>query len=775
MPQAEVTWSWRPGQEVGVAAICGKVSGNLEMTELEAAAYTTDSLDKIKEACRSRGVDELWDSLQHEGYAEWTPAGGIHLMYRISDHEVPTNTKIASTADGKTLAETRGEGGYVIVAPSGGKCHPTRESWVTVAGRPGVFPTITWAQRQAIHAAIADALDESPPPAPVTPRQEIIVRTGEDMRPGDVWESKHDWDEEWFTGQGWTFSHRLGSETFWCRPGKDTRDGHSASTGYHGDKDRLYVWSTSTGLPSERPLSKFFVYSFYHYNNDMHAAAVALRAQGYGAPSTTIATLGEWNPDVRVQSDGSLPSPGGLGLTDTGNGRRMKQYYGDTFRYNTHEQCWYEWTEGTWRKDERKAIHRAAVACAERTLLEMHAWLAQVDGTDKKQVTLREKAVATATSALNIGRITAAISCFAAEEGISITSDNFNADLNLLNLPNGTLDLETLELYEHRSSDLLTLTMGAEHDKDAECPKFLQFMEDAFPDQSLRDYVQRGLGYSLLGRADQRAIFMFHGPSGTGKSVLTSVMSKVFGGYGVTAPASTFRLKNQTETLDLNRLRGARFVSTSELPEGQQLDEDLVKRFTGGDLVMSRGHYQDYREWKPTAVVWLATNYLPKVSSDDNAIWNRMKSIPMNTMFTGDGREEIAGYANILAKEANGILNWLLDGLMSYNVLGLNEPDVVTQDIMAFRTESDIVARWLRDQGDEGSLIRDSEGEVQSRTLYGAFQQYCANNQSQPLGQRRWANRLRTQGLVPIKKGGIAMWQGVRQDLAYGVLGMVRD
>jgi putative DNA primase/helicase len=771
----EVDWYWREGEPVGVAVICGAISGNLELLELEAGATDSESLGKIRFECEARGVLDLWDSLTLQGYAEWTPSGGLHLLYRIPEHEIPGNTKLASTPTGKTLAETRGEGGYVIVAPTNGSCHPTGEPWSTLAGVQGVVPEISWSQRMAIHNAVTAALDQSPPPPPPAPRREILIRNEDDLRPGDDFNQRASWDDDWFTGQGWTRSHSAGMEVFWVRPGKEARDGHSASTGYNNDADRLYVWSTSAGLPTEVPLTKFFVYAHYHHGGDMSRAARALRRQGYGASGTEPAKeLSPWiDADTRDREVALPPVQGGFDLSDLGNGRRMKDLFGDRFRYNVKEKQWYFWTGTCWKLDQINEIHRAAEQCADMLYEQAAQRLTEArSGGDRDEIKQAEKELAAAQGNKNHGKLLAAVARFANQPGMQVAPEDFNADPRLLNLPNGTLDLESGELLPHSPEDFVTKTFGAELDKDAECPHFVQFMEDAVPDVSVREYVQRALGYSLLGQPKERAMFMLHGPSGTGKSVLTNLMTMMFGEYGATAPASTFRLKKQGgETIDLHRLRGCRFVGTSELPEGQQLDEDLVKRVTGGDMVSSRGHYQEYTEWKPQCVIWLATNFLPKVNSDDNAIWRRAKTIRMATEFGSDGRQEILGYADILYQEASGILNWLLQGLEAYKLRGLDEPSAVTSDIESYRVDVDSVASFIRDKLEEGSLVKETEAEIKSSVLNVMFDVYCNENRMSTLGRRRFANRMKAMGYSPMKVGGAAFWKGLRPDLEHGVLG----
>ena len=795
LTQEQVDSYWQAGSRFGVALICGAVSGNLEMSELEVDATKASDLEAIAQECDLRGIRWLWNELMDYGYMEWTPSGGLHLLYRVPDHEIPGNTKLAmrlaedhelnpeerrnreanpNLQFWRTRAETRGEGGYVVVAPTSGLCHSSGQPWIVGAGRVGEIPAITWEQRMALHAAINAALDQTPPPPPVPPRQEVAPRVNGELRPGDDWENQHDWDEPWFTGQGWKVSHRVGTETFWVRPGKEARDGHSASTGYNGQKDRLYVWSTSTGLPTEEPLTKFFVYSFYHYGGDMQAAARALRKEQYGSQATTTpgSSLMPWTPDT--DHPVSLPVRGGLDLTDTGSGRRMRDRFGDGFRYNTREGQWYWWTGSAWERDEHLRIWRAAVQCAEEAVTEAQQMLdsAELVG-DEDMIKAAKKRLHDAIQLKNKGKLEAAIKMFSVEDGMALTTDAFDKDPGLLNLPNGTLELESQHLHQHDPNNLITLAMGAALDKDAECPRFEQFMLEAFPDPELRDYVQRCLGYSLLGTAKERAIFVLYGPSGTGKSVLTNLMTRMFGGYGTTAPASTFRVKKQTETLDLHKLKGARFVATSELPEGAQLDEDLVKRISGGDLVTSRGHWEAFTEWRPSCVVWIATNHLPRLNGDDNAIWKRMKTIPMGTEFCNDN--EILGYADVLyEEEASGILNWLLKGLEAYHMLGLNEPEAVRCAVENYRIDMNLAASFIRDKVEEGVLIKDEDFETKSSDVWNLFSTYCNENHQLPLGARRFQNQLKALGFEPTKIGGKAYWKGLRiNTVEHGVRGTI--
>jgi phage/plasmid-associated DNA primase len=139
------------------------------------------------------------------------------------------------------------------------------------------------------------------------------------------------------------------------------------------------------------------------------------------------------------------------------------------------------------------------------------------------------------------------------------------------------------------------------------------------------------------------------------------------------------------------------------------------------------------------------------------------------------GIDEIGGYANILAQEADGILNWLLEGLHEYKMLGgLDEPPTITAGIEAYRIDVNVTASFIRDKVEEGVLVRDEHAETKSSQLRAIFDQYCTDNHIPTLGARRFQNQLKTLGFEAQKVGGQAWWKGLRIDLEYGVLGSMR-
>jgi hypothetical protein len=277
----------------GVGVICGKVSGNLEMLELEGRAVADKMHLDLKEMAGNAGLGEVWDRINN-GYVEMTPSGGIHWLYRI-DGEVPGNTKLARKPGDEdkvdVLAETRGEGGFVIVAPTNGTCHPSGGAWTMLVGSAKSIPTLTVAEREGLHQLFA-TFDCVPKVEFVT---EELAPKGVNLTPGDDYNAKVTW-EQVLEPLGWkkVYTNKAGV-TSWRRPGKS--EGISATTNHAGN-DKFFCFSSSTQFEPERSYSKFAIFTLVEHQADFTASARALRSQGYGEARKELTSLEVHSPSL---------------------------------------------------------------------------------------------------------------------------------------------------------------------------------------------------------------------------------------------------------------------------------------------------------------------------------------------------------------------------------------------------------------------------------------------------------------------------------------------
>ena len=285
--EAELRAWYRDGR-TGLGVVCGAVSGGLECLEFEAEA----TYQAFVEAAQQLDLGELVERID-SGYSERSPGGGVHWLYRCP--EITGNTKLARDPgpDGpKVLIETRGEGGYVITAPSNGRVHPSGRPYVLLRGGFPSIATITPGERAALHR-LARSFDRMAEPERPSATASPRVEGAAGGRPGDDFNQRATW-AELLQPTGWTLAGRRGNVEYWRRPGKHP-PGWSATVGhFRGEAGEpvLCVFSTSTPFEAERPYSKFAAYALLHHGGDWKAAARDLAGRGYGEQRQGEATIG---------------------------------------------------------------------------------------------------------------------------------------------------------------------------------------------------------------------------------------------------------------------------------------------------------------------------------------------------------------------------------------------------------------------------------------------------------------------------------------------------
>jgi hypothetical protein len=272
-PTADELRAWYAEGRGGVGLVMGAVSGSLETLEFDDRA----TYERYIEIAQGTGLGDVVSRIR-AGYEETTPGGGVHWPYRCAD--IAGNTTLARrpTDDPKklqTLIQTRGEGGYLVVAPSNGTVHPTGGAYRLISGGFASIATISPEERRALWD-LARTFDECPRPAREEP---TAPASSAGNRPGDHFNRRATWDEI-LAPHDWVLVHERGGVGYWRRPGKSR--GLSATTN-HAGSGLFYPFTSSTVFDSERGYSKFACYAILDHGGDFRAAADALGKAGYGA------------------------------------------------------------------------------------------------------------------------------------------------------------------------------------------------------------------------------------------------------------------------------------------------------------------------------------------------------------------------------------------------------------------------------------------------------------------------------------------------------------
>lgn len=791
-----------------IGVVSGAASGNLEMAELEGRAMV--HLPDLRELAHDSGIGDTWDKVS-AGWVEQTPSGGIHWFYRVTGEDVPGNLKIAmrpssaeelaewktdetarankdydgdrlaarlakitaaTTADVlQTLAETRGRGGQSVAAPTGGHAHDSGRPWIRLVGGPDSLPTLTADERDQF-LTILGTLDRRPHPEPTpstTPTGTLAQAeaghrdhtTGDGISPGDDYEQKTTW-AQLLEPNGWRQLFTRGTTIYWRRPGKDR--GISATTGHADDRDRLYVFSSSTEFDTHTPYTKFGAYATLEHGGDHSAAAKSLAGYGFGE-TRTQAQAKSVLPETPQRPAGTPPPPttqeqpqpqaaititeehpewGDAGLRSHQRmATRLAERVTGRFLY-VSGSGWHRWDGTRWAPD-----HRGTAINYEITRLFQESWR---EAQGDKDLAADVKSAQTANGTAGVLQL--------ASLKPEISTEIVDADPWLLNTPTGTLDLHTLGLRPHNPADRITKITACGYTPEATSDLWDHFLETSLPNVEVREFLQRYAGLALIGKVVEHVLVIAHGNLGrNGKGVFSRTVEAALASYAITAPADLLiqsrhgDKRSAGELASIMRLRGARWVVMSELNKGVKMDEATMKSLTGGDRLEAKRMGKDPVEFSPSHTIFMSANDLPAVGADSTAAWARIRAVPWEISW--DGREDTT-LEDRLAAHLPAVLAWAVEGLRTYQRVGLAAPAAVLRETAKYRTDNDPVARFIEDE-----CTTTPDATVGRAVLLEAYQKWARNGSEPNMSGRQLTAIMRTREGVQEFKSGTLAWRGI--------------
>ncbi len=456
---------------------------------------------------------------------------------------------------------------------------------------------------------------------------------------------------------------------------------------------------------------------------------------------------------VRNASDRSCVLSDHLKLTDNGNAKRIAADHGADTRYCTTTGKWYIWDSGRWTLDTKKAVDARAKTTMEEYIREAAAQTEHpFSDTDKIKAHARKSNSRRA--------IDDAISLLRSEPGIAFTQSELDSNPQLLNLQNGTYCLASQELRQSRRTDLLTKMANSPLANSAECPTWRQFLEDILPDESIRSFVQRLVGMSLVGCGKEQVLGVLYGTGANGKSTFVNVITEILGDYAYTLPPGTLmKSRNERMKYEVADSVGRRLVVANESDRGAALDEVLVKSLTGTDRINTQRKYRDPFEFSPTFTVIMATNHKPKVVGQDYGIWRRIKLIPFEVQIPPERQDP--GLQSKLLTESAGILGWIVEGYSMWRDMGgLNPPPSVEMATEAYRSEEDILAEFLDETCDVS--LNDRSISCVKTDLYNAYKSWIEQRGQRPMSFTAFKKTLSERGVSEERTSEARIFRGIR-------------
>ena len=437
-----------------------------------------------------------------------------------------------------------------------------------------------------------------------------------------------------------------------------------------------------------------------------------------------------------------------LQFTDSTNAYRMLVEHGKDIRFNAPWKKWLVWNGRKWELDDGYLIYDKSLKMIRNIYREI---LKTSDYRDRADI---EKH---AMQSESIRRRKAAVEGASWIPELNIKTEELDKDPFLLNVQNGTVDLRSGELVRHNQDDLITRIAEAEFDPDADCPMWKQFIREIMNyNTELIHFLQNAAGWSITGDTSEQTMFILFGSGANGKSTFLNTIMNLLGDYSIATPTETFMKKSGDQiSNDIARLRGTRFVTTTEAEHGRRISEPLIKQITGNDQMTARFLYGEFFNFTPTFKIFMATNHKPVIKGTDHGIWRRIKLIPFTTRIEEEKQDK--HLEEKLMREASGILNWLIEGAIRWCREGLKTPNIIINATDEYRAEMDVIGNFIKERCMQGSGM-----EIKARELFKCYQDWCGDHNEHAVSERFFGLRLKEMGLDQNRNYDGRYWQGIQ-------------
>ena len=192
------------------------------------------------------------------------------------------------------------------------------------------------------------------------------------------------------------------------------------------------------------------------------------------------------------------------------------------------------WTGSRWQRDEQLAhmIRTRDYLRSRANSLVRAAAQGEIEGLDVEAAEVLAKSLRSAPMVANV------IGLARSNAELVASTEQWDADRWGLGTAVGTVDLRTGEIRSARPGDYITKqTAVAPAPPGTAAPIWQAFLERIFRgDSELVPFVQRAIGYSLLGEIRDHVLLFCWGPVGNGKGVLLNTVSRILGDYSAVAP-----------------------------------------------------------------------------------------------------------------------------------------------------------------------------------------------------------------------------------------------
>ena len=347
-----------------------------------------------------------------------------------------------------------------------------------------------------------------------------------------------------------------------------------------------------------------------------------------------------------------------------------------------------------------------------------------------------------------------------------------NTKKEVLPISGGVLYLLTGEFKERTREDYFSFELETKwRGLDCNITDIDNFFDNIMLNNNeMIQYLQKLLGYSILGNPKEQKFIILWGSGGNGKSLLMNLLKKLMGDYYRQLTSDVILQTNKnvagSASPHLMLLLGSRIACVDESDMESKLNESVVKNITGGSPITARALYKDLVTFDPTFQLFLLTNYKPIINVS-NSIKRRLELLPFLAEFKDEKTLDPTNKRHKLADSSmeiklynclDQLLVWLVKGCIKYNTEGLGDmPDVIKNATNDYLNENDDLGTFLGEVCDI-----DKDGFAFTSKIYNLF-----IKQYKVVSHKVFAQLMKEKGYVLAKRNGYKGYRGLRIKVYY--------
>lgn len=218
-----------------------------------------------------------------------------------------------------------------------------------------------------------------------------------------------------------------------------------------------------------------------------------------------------------------------------------------------------------------------------------------------------------------------------------IRNKDWRSPSHKVNIVGGSYDYEKDKLVEKHPSDRFLHKIHYRYDEEAECPNFLNFLEEVLPEKEDRQKLLESLGLALLPDVHGKALLLT-GEGANGKTLILKILDHLLEG-GNTVEKGIHSL---TQQFDIDNLYG-KLAMTDEDMSGSKLSQQNVsffKKMVGGGKIPAEEKYGDSYDFYPQVTPIFCANDIPPTPDRGKSFFRRWTIIKFPVTFSSNPSED---------------------------------------------------------------------------------------------------------------------------------------